>query len=396
MNALTSPIRAAPPATEASEPVRICFPFSGDAVGGSHVSVLGLVGQLDPAHYRALIVPELADGNIARLFAGHEMLPDPVARPRRFVPGHALGLAKFVGTLAGVPERMRFLRRHRIAIVHLNDGRTSANWALAARLASARIVWHHRGDPGALGLRIAAPLLADRVLTVSSFALPRKGLWSAARKAQVVHSPFDTDIAVDRDAARATLVRELGVSPDTVILGYFGAFVPRKRPLLFADMMARLRTLTGRPVIGLMFGEARVPEMAAALDRRIAENNAADIVRLMGYRTPGAFWIAACDQLVVPSIGEPFGRTLIEAMVVGTPVIATASGGNIEALDGGYGVLVAADDADALAQGCADLIADPASAARLAARARGAARARFSARRHHDQVTAVYAELLRG
>src|SRR3546814_4644330 len=83
----------------------------------------------------------------------------------------------------------------------------------------------------------------------------------------------------------------------------------RKRPLLFVDMVARLAEMSPRPVMGLMFGEARVPAMDIALRRRIAEKGVEDRVKPMGYRTPGPFWIAACDRLVVPAVGEPFGRS---------------------------------------------------------------------------------------
>lgn len=381
-------------AVAGGEPVRVCFPFSGDSVGGSHVSVLGLLKQLDPACYRPIIVPEVPDGRIAQVFQGFEQLADPVWRPRQFVPGQAFGPAKFVRTLRGVWPRMRFLKEQRIAIVHLNDGRTSANWALAAKLAGTRIVWHHRGDPGALGLRLAAPLLADRVITVSSFSLPPRGIWSAAVKAEVIHSPFDTTISVDRASARAALVRELGIAPESIILGFFGAFVPRKRPLLFVDAVARLQQMIAAPVIGLMFGEARVAAMEEALRHRITACGLDKTIHLMGYRTPGPFWIAACDQLIVPAVGEPFGRTLIEAMLVGTPVVAAASGGNIEALRGDIGILVTPDDADALARGCAGLIADPEATQALAIRAGEDARHRFSEAHHHDQVIAVYERLL--
>src|SRR3546814_20713964 len=71
-------------------------------------------------------------------------------------------------------------------------------------------------------------------------------------------------------------------------------------------------------------------------------------VRFMGWRTPGVRWIAACDMLMVPAIDEPFGRTLIEAMLVGTPIVATRSGGNIEAFrDGAIGQLVQPESARA-------------------------------------------------
>ena len=368
--------------------LRICFPFSGDSIGGSHISVRGLMEHLDPALYRPIVVTEVLGGMIANFFAGYEQLDDPAAHGL-FVPGEAFTLRKFGRTLAGLLPRARFLRRNRIAIVHVNDGRSSANWALAARIAGAKLVWHHRGDPGALGLRLLAPALASRVLAVSSFALPPKGLWSARDRASVVHSPFDTSLEVDRAKARDALIRELGVAPDTLLLGYFGAFVPRKRPLLFVDMIARLKGLSGRPVMGLMFGEARLPVMDVALRRRIAEKGVGDRVKLMGYRTPGPFWIAACDQLVVPAVGEPFGRTLVEAMLVGTPIVAARSGGNIEALEGGVGILVEPDDAEALARACEGL----GDARPMALAAQADARSRFSEAAHATKVSAIYEAL---
>ncbi|WP_375194583.1 glycosyltransferase family 4 protein [Sphingobium sp.] len=392
MNALSPRFKAA--AAADIRPLRICFPFSGDSIGGSHISVRGLIAHLDRALYRPVIVPEVPGGMIASFFAGQEQMDDPGSKGL-FVPGEAFTLKKFARTLTGVLPRARFLRAKGIDIVHVNDGRSSANWALAARLAGARLIWHHRGDPEALGLRFLAPALAHRVLAVSSFALPPAGIWSARNRASVVHSPFDTEISVDRDKARDTLVRELGVTPDTLLLGYFGAFVPRKRPLLFVDMVAQLRSLAGRPVMGVMFGEARLPAMDTALRKRIADKGVADQVRLMGYRTPGPFWIAACDQLVVPAVGEPFGRTLVEAMLVGTPIVAARSGGNVEALEGGIGMLVEPDDAQALVQACAALGADLGGARQMALAAQADARRRFSEAAHCAKVSAIYEQLRR-
>lgn len=382
------------PSTEHAQRTTVCFPFAGDSIGGSHISVEGLLRGLGH-QYRAIVVPEIADGRIAQLFAANEQAADPGAMTGAFVPGEAFDLRKAARTLGGILPRVRFLRQKRVDIVHVNDGRTSANWALPARLAGARLVWHNRGDPGALGLRLVAPLLADRVVCVSEFALPGRGLWSTSNKADVIHSPFDTDVRIDRGPARAALVDELGIKQDTLILGYFGSFVARKRPLLFVDMIARLRTMLDRPVVGVMFGAARLPAMEAALHARIKDTGTTDIVRLMGYRSPGIAWIAACDQLVVPAVGEPFGRTLVEAMLVGTPVVAARSGGNIEALREGIGVLASPDDANALAECCADLARNLVSARAMAARAQDDARERFGGARHCALIGAVYDRMMR-
>src|SRR3546814_13746111 len=90
-----------------------------------------------------------------------------------------------LSVLGDIRPQIRFLRSKNVAIVHSNDGRTHATWALPARLAGAKLLWHHRGNPGARGLRFAAPLLANEVVAVSRFALPRPGLFSAASKAEV-------------------------------------------------------------------------------------------------------------------------------------------------------------------------------------------------------------------
>jgi spore coat protein SA len=44
-------------------------------------------------------------------------------------------------------------------------------------------------------------------------------------------------------------------------------------------------------------------------------------------------WYQMADLLVVPSVAEPFGLVYVEAMAVGTPVIATKSGGIPEIID---------------------------------------------------------------
>ncbi|AKH42841.1 glycosyltransferase involved in cell wall biosynthesis [Altererythrobacter atlanticus] len=376
------------------KPLRICFPFTGDAIGGSHLSALGLLCELDRERFQPLVVVQYPDGKIARLFREHGIeVVCPFDWPE--LPfNQRIGLNAIKAAIAQLGPQIRFLRENRIDIVHSNDGRTHVAWALAAKAAGAKLLWHHRGNPDARGLRYAAPLLADRVLTVSEFALPRPGLFSAANKAQVVHSPFDTDIRVNRAEARAALIKELGVPPETLLVAYSGVFVDRKRPLLFIDAIRRMRELApDRPVMGLMFGAAEVPEMDEAMQARIAESGLGDTLRLMGWRTNGTYWIAASDVLMIPAVDEPFGRTLVEAMLVGTPIVATRSGGNVEALrDGDIGKLVEPENPTALAEATLALAESDMRA--LAEKARTDALTRFGIDLHCRQVSQAYDSMM--
>src|SRR3546814_20293179 len=55
------------------ESATICFPFTGDAIGGSHISVLGLIRNLDRSRYRPLILPQRPDGAVAALVREHRI-----------------------------------------------------------------------------------------------------------------------------------------------------------------------------------------------------------------------------------------------------------------------------------------------------------------------------------
>lgn len=382
--------------TPRPERLTVCFPFSGDVVGGSHISALKLIAHIDRARYHPLVLVQRPGSELAELFRregipiDHSLTWNEAPFAAKVTPG------AWLRSLRDLVPMVRFLRRRKVDIVHTNDGRTSASWALPARLAGARLVWHHRGDPGSAGLRFAAPLLASHVVTVSEFALPPPGLLSGLVPTTVVHSPFDTALQVDRDAARACLLDEAGLARDTLCLAYSGWFIERKRPLLFVDTVARLRDMMPeRPVAGLMFGKGEDTRLLRAIERRIDQQGLRGRVRLMGWKTPGAFWIAACDQLVVPAVREPFGRTLIEAMLVGTSVVAVRSGGNAEALRGGrLGMLVEPeDDAEALARACLQLAQDPLLTATMRETAMRDTRQRFGLDRHSLAIEAIYERL---
>jgi glycosyltransferase involved in cell wall biosynthesis len=372
----------------------VCFPFVGNLVGGSHISAIGLIKRLDRTRYRPLVLLQHPEGEIADLCRREGVAVEAGPPSVDLLHGRRLRLRDFGRIARDLIKLAGFLVKRGVHIVHSNDGRTHATWALAARLAGAKLVWHHRSDPYAFGLRFVAPWLAHRVVAVSKFAAPRPGLVSAARRCDVIHSPFAIDADVDRARARAALLQELGCDPGTAIIGFFGALIPRKRPLLFVDAIAALREQAPElPVLGLLFGEA-LEDADAQVRARASERGVADRIRLMGFRYPGSTWLAACDVLMVPAIDEPFGRTLIEAMMLGTPVAATASGGNVEAIEHGVtGLLVPPEDASALASACQALLKDPALA-EVSATAREHALRVYPAEAHAAAVMQIYDGLL--
>jgi glycosyltransferase involved in cell wall biosynthesis len=374
-------------------PVTIAYPMAGDSLGGSHHSLRGLLEGLDPARYKPVIILENPSGRLAEHFAAFEQCADPAPPQESFAVGRDFSLSNFASTFSGMGRRTALLRQMDVRIVHSNDGRTHATWAFAAKRAGCKLLWHHRADPYAKGLRYLAPWVADQVVAVSRFSLSGMRPGKVAANAQVVFSPFDIDVRADRDAMRQQLLAELGAAQNTIICGYFGSFIDRKRPLEFINAVAEMRKMQDRPVIGVMFGETTYPELETAMRARMTDPDVAGSVHMMGYRSPGVDWIAAVDLLLVTAVSEPLGRTLVEAMLVETPVIATDSGGNPEAILEGLGKLVVPDNANAMATAALETLSDGNATAAMTARARESAKARFSEATHVAKISQIYRNL---
>ncbi|MCB2101340.1 MAG: glycosyltransferase [Rhodobacterales bacterium] len=128
------------------------------------------------------------------------------------------------------------------------------------------------------------------------------------------------------------------------------------------------------------------------LKARAAAVGVAGRLRFLGWRDDAGALLRAADLCVVPSRHEPLGNVVLEAWAAGTPVVAAASQGPGALItDGADGRLVPVNDAPALAQAIAAVLADPALAARLAAGGAATFRARYA----EDAVVARYLDFFR-
>lgn len=312
--------------------------------------------------------------------------------PERILPGIDSN-PTFLSSVRIVREAARVLSSGKFDVVHTNEGRMHSLWGLAAKMSGVAHVWHHRGNPDARGLRFVAPLTASQVISVSRFAAPHRSGYSAARRCTVIHSPFDLAIVgTSRGEGRRRALEELFLADDAILVGFFGHFSDRKRPLKFIEAIAAaIRADSEIPIHGLMFGEEYDPGLQKQMEQAIERLGLQRSVHLMGFRKPGETWLAGCDALLVPAVDEPFGRTLIEAMLVGTPVVAAASGGNVEAIDDRQtGLLATADDPDALGRALLSVLRDEALAQSIRSNARHHALTNFGIEMHVRSVEAIY------
>ncbi len=131
------------------------------------------------------------------------------------------------------------------------------------------------------------------------------------------------------------------------------------------------------------------------LEQQADALDVADRVDFLGWVGDAPKRIAELDVFVLPSRDEAFPLTIVEAMLAGTPVVATDVGSVREAvIDGVTGLLVPSGDPAALVVAVRRLLDDADLRSRLATAARRLAADRFTDRAMADGYERVWAEVL--
>lgn len=304
----------------------------------------------------------------------------PVLYPRKLtLPGARLGPRNADAMLWAIRRPLGRIRtRWPFDVIHAHmlvpDGWAAA--AVGAELDVPVLATTHRADvldlPGRSDAQRAQVVQAveavDQITAVSAAIRDAaEALGSPRRQAQVVPNGADTSVFVARDTREAR--RRLGLPEDERIVSYVGKLVPRKGVDTLIEAMGRLAT---RPAGAPLLVAAGIGELRPDLERRAKELGVADRVRFVG-KVPHdevAWWMAAGDVFVLPSLSEGLPTVICEAMNCARPVVATAVDGTPEIVrDGETGLLVPPTDPDALAVALARVLEDPALAARMSARA---------------------------
>jgi glycosyltransferase involved in cell wall biosynthesis len=144
-------------------------------------------------------------------------------------------------------------------------------------------------------------------------------------------------------------------------------------------------------IVGSPFPRDKDLEFAQRLAALAGEPGIAGAVALTGFTDRVADAYAAADVVVNPARApESFGRAVCEALVAGTPVVATRVGAISEVLrDGETAVLVPPDDPRSLAEAIVRLVRDPAASERLARSGRREVLERFAPERSRAAMRRV-------
>ena len=336
----------------ASTGVRVCEVVSGDLWAGAEVMAATLIPRLQGRNGLNVRTVLFNEGTLARRLRdwglGVEVFDEA-----------ALGSLRLVGRLRS------FFREFQPQVIHSHGYKEQITATLAASKVPHVRTLHGLPEPhvgwASIKMRVYRGLekwaihrRTRYLVYVSQESMERLKKTGRAEKV-LIHNGIDLgEIPANPD--RPALRRELRLSKGIPLIGAVGRLVPVKN---LSSLLTAALILGGKDkrVHVVIVGDG--PERMALQKKRDGLGLTRRVV-FLGHRHDIHQVIAGLDVLVMPSLHEGLPMTLLEAMALGVPVVASRVGGIVEALgEMAEACTVPSNDSASLAAKIWELLSNP-------------------------------------
>ena len=389
----------------------ICYFYNNKDFGGPDINLLNYVRYLDRTRFSPSVVLARYPPELSPIWEEYARLGVDVSVISHRRPSWRNRPLRNVLMLTELPHVVKVfckvIRVKQAEIVHTNtigDLQTM----LAARLshrplvATIREIYTRPRWICALLSRLVYRL-AHRIVVVSDAVAQVMFPWDSheQRKVVVIHNGVDPSQFQPGRSRRQAVLDEFSLSKSVRIVGMVGLLDPWKGPQVLLEAATRIAPIYPNVifmVVGAESTQARLLGFREQLILRASEAGLSDRLILTGYRANIPAFLEAFDVFVhCTVVPDPFPTTVIEAMAMGKPIVASAAGGVLEQVQNGvHGLLVRPGDAEAIAKSICVLLNDPSLATSLGANARKRAIQMFSWEVSIQRLMKVYDELLEG
>jgi glycosyltransferase involved in cell wall biosynthesis len=380
-----------------SHPIRILRVIARLNIGGPAIHVALLTEKLGAPDYESTLVCgniDVGEGDMA--YYAESRGVHPLILPEL---GRAVNPLSDVKAIFALYKLMRRLKPD---IVHTHTAKAGFTGRVAAWLAGVPVIVHtfhghvFRGyfSPAKtrffILLEQIAARLSDTVITLTETLkreIAEEFHITRPDHITVLSLGFDLSPFASQPRKTGNFRRAWHIPNGAPLVGIVGRMVPVKNHALFLDAALKVRTAIPTAHF-LIVGDG---ELRAQIESQIDALGLSDCVTITGWLRDLAPVYSNLDVKVICSVNEGTPVTVIEALTVGCPVVATSVGGLPDLLDGGaLGKLVPSGDSDALAIAIIDTLRHPPDMTA----ARALMQERFSVERLTRDLDALYKRLL--
>lgn len=347
-------------------PLRVMFLTTSMPVGGAETLLVNLVRRLDRARFAPEVVCLKEAGPLGEMLSAE-------------LPVYSDLLAgKF--DLRVLPRLWRLMNSPPAdAVITVGAGDKMFWGRIAARLAGVPVVasaLHSTGWPDGIGKlnRLLTPWTDAFIGVADAHArhlVENEGF--PAKKVHAIYNGVDCDRFAPQNAA--PIRAALGVAADAPVVGILAALRPEKNHELFLSGAQRIHAELPKAKFLVIGDGPRRAELETLADKL----GIASAVHFLGSRQDVPELLAACDLVALTSHNEASPVSILEALSVGCPVVASNVGSVHETVvDGETGRLFPAGDLDAFAAASIELLSNEPTRRSLGAAGRERVQQRWS------------------
>jgi len=316
-------------------------------IGGIERVIENIVTSFDPQRFKVYVLCLTRGGAIAeRLIANHQNV-------------EIMNIENYHSPLALV-KVVKWLRRRKIDIVHTHGYPAGVLGRLAAIVTRIHYIFHHihstffNLNKRSYFIESFLGQFTHNVIccseAVKRAALEKTGI--AKNKLTVIYNGTLTPNLLD-DLTLTSVKKELNIPLDISVIGCVASLVQHKGHRYLLEALQKIDN-----AYLILIGDGPLRQ---ELKSNASKLNIANRVIFAGLKLNVAPYMQVMDIIVLPSTErEGLGLSLIEAMSLSKPVIATNIGGIPEVVDNGRtGILVKPNESDALANAMSELLKSP-------------------------------------
>jgi glycosyltransferase involved in cell wall biosynthesis len=253
------------------------------------------------------------------------------------------------------------LKRKKIKIVYVHSIISGFHFSLVKCLIDFKLIYHEHNmasqRPKTFFWRWLFDFVAlksDKIIAISKDVADSLIDFGAQKeKVSIIHNGIEFIVRQNDRDFRAKGFQRLGIeqADESLLVGMIGHFRPWKGQQIFIESLKTVLDDHQAIHYVLIGGVQDQDYYQHSLDY-INKNNLSERITLTGYQDDIPELMSCLDIVVVPSVPEPFGLVLLEAMMMSKPIVAFNLGGPAEIISHeNTGILV--DDIDARSLGLA-------------------------------------------
>ncbi len=362
---------------------------TGNIIGGGEISLLNLLENINQSKFNPhVVMPQSGDftEKVKQLGVGVNILELKKVKN----PLNIFFSLRRINRLCGI------IKQQKIGLIHSNStGGIAFLGGMAARIMKIPFIWHVRIINSAGPLDIIQCVLSTKIIVISE-AVEKRFWWiPVTKKIVTIYNGVNTDNF--KEQREMNFRDEIGCKEDDFLVGTIGRFIPLKGYEYFikaAKIILEKAPNAKFLIVGLDYDKEN--RYLSYLKKLTRDLELKDKIIFLGEREDVPQILSSLDVFVFTSIGESFGRVLIEAMGCAKPVVAFRSGGVPEIVEEGLtGFLVSPKDSRKMAEKIIYLLNNKEIRQKIGQAGRLRAERLFDIKAHVKRVEDLYLSLIK-